>query len=480
MSEPTLKEKTAKGLYWTSIGGGLQQVIGTAIGVVFARILSQDDYGIIGMLSIFIAIGVIIQDGGFSTGLINRKEIKHDDYNAVFWFSFISGLIIYIILFFCAPLIAAFFREPALIKLSRVLFLFMLIGSLSIAPNSYLTKQMKYKELTISSLIGLIISTTTGLVLVLHGYAYWSLVIQSIVNTLISTVLRWNYCPWKPNFHFNFQPLKEMFPFSFKLLLTNFVRHINDNILSVFFGRLYTKQEVGIYAQGNKWATMGYAFINSIISTTAQSVLVAADDRKHQRRIFRKMLRFITFLSFPAMLGLALVTPELIEILITDKWMSSATIMQLTCIWGAFFPISTLYIQLLITNGKSNLYLWNTTALGLLQIITLFCVYSQGITVMVFSFLLINLLWLCVWHYWVQGLIGLRITDVLKDIMPYLLISGIALGVSYFISIYIDNIYLRCLQKIITAVLIYVALMWKLDSVVFKESVHYILKRKIE
>jgi O-antigen/teichoic acid export membrane protein len=298
-----------------------------------------------------------------------------------------------------------------------------------------------------------------------------------VAHGVSTSVLRWYYCSWKPCFTFNIQALKEMFPFSIKLALTGLAGQINGNIMSVLLGRFYSKYDVGIYSQGNKWAGMGSTFVNGIIQNVAQPVFVAADNRKHQRHIFRKMLRFTAFISFPALLGLALAAPELIVILITDKWLSSILILQLFCIWGAFWPINILYMQMIIAHGKSNIYLWNTVTVGIVQIIVLFSIRSMGITAMVVAFLIINFLWMGIWHFQTQRLIGLRIREVLKDIFPYLAITFISLGISYLISLYIDNIYLRCLQKISTAVVIYVALMWKMDSVIFKESVNYIFKK---
>ncbi|MDR0547333.1 MAG: oligosaccharide flippase family protein, partial [Dysgonamonadaceae bacterium] len=210
MSEPTLKEKTAKGLYWISISSGLQQLLSVVAGIIFARILNQDDYGIIGMLSIFVGLVLTIQESGFFTGLINRKEIKHEDYNAVFWFSAATGLTLYLILFFCAPFIAGFFHEPVLTNLSRVLFLYMLAGSMSIAQNAFLVKQLKFKEIAIVNFCSLLISCLIGIALVWRGFTYWGLVIQMVAHGVSTSVLRWYYCSWKPCFTFNIQALKEM------------------------------------------------------------------------------------------------------------------------------------------------------------------------------------------------------------------------------------------------------------------------------
>jgi len=478
-TEPTLKERTAKGLLWGGISSGLRQILSAVFGIIFARILTQDDYGIVGMLSVFMGVAMTIQEGGFTAALINRKEIKHEDYNAVFWFCLGVSTVLYLLFFLCAPLIAIFFKEPELVELSRVLFLWFWIGSIGIAHNALLLKKMQMKERAKIDVWALILSNTLGVLLIMNGYRYWGLVWQTVAYGIIATVLRWYYSSWKPSLNFNFGPVKEMLPFSIKLVLTGFVTQVNNNILSTFIGRFYTKHEVGDYTQGNKWATMGSSFVNDILQSVAQPVLVEANnDRDRQRHIFRKMLRFIAFISFPALFGLAFVAPELIVILITDKWMASITIMQLLCLWGAFLPIYTTYAQLVIAHGKSNIYLINTIIIGIVQILSLLFLHSYGIIVMVIAFIAINIIWLLVWHYYVHGLIGLKIWHVVKDIFPYLGVTLLVLSATYIITLPITNIYLLLLGKIGVAVILYVVIMKLTNSVMFKESIDFLLRKR--
>ncbi|MCL1938585.1 MAG: lipopolysaccharide biosynthesis protein [Candidatus Azobacteroides sp.] len=476
MTQSTLREKTANGLYWGSISSSLQQILSIGFSILIARILTQEDYGLIGVLSIFTAIASTIQEGGFTAGLINRKKIVHEDYNAVFWFTFGMAASIYLLFFFSAPWIAAFYKAPELKNLSRILFLGFLSGSLGIAPNALLQKELKVKERTIVDICSVIVSLSIGLALALLGYGYWGLVSQTVAYSVCGTILRWHYSSWRPNFQFNFQPLKEMFPFSIRLMLNGLFNQINSNIPSVFLGRFYTKSEVGDYTQGYKWASLSSFFINNIIQGIAQPVLVEANyNPNYQQKVFRKLLRFIAFISFPSMLGLALATPELIVILITDKWLASIQIMQLVCIWGAFLPVSTLYIQLIIAHGKSNICLGNTIVLGLLQTGILICIHSLGILPMVTAFLSVNFLWLGVWHYWGKKLISLRTRDVLKDILPYLAITLACLFTAWIVTKNIGNIYWLFVSKTALFAALYIFIMKVSRSVIFQESMDYLM-----
>ena len=244
-------------------------------------------------------------------------------------------------------------------------------------------------------------------------------------------------------------------------------------------GKFYTEKEVGYYNQANKWCGMGQLFISGMINGVAQPVLTkVSDDLERQKRVFRKMLRFTAFVSFPAMLGLGIVSEELITITITDKWYSSISIMQILCISGAFTPIAYLYQQLIISKGKSRIYMWNTIALGIILLSGVLLVHSHGIYAMLAVYVSTNILWLLTWHYFVWQEIGLKLRHALIDILPYAVIATTVMVITYYSTRSIENIYLRLASKIVLAAALYVAAMWGSRSVTFKESIQYFIKKK--
>ena len=302
---------------------------------------------------------------------------------------------------------------------------------------------------------------------------------QSIVYVAVNTACYWHFTRWRPSLLFNFTPIKEMFGFSGKLLVTNVFNHINNNLFSVILGKFYTEKEVGYYNQANKWCGMGQLFISGMINGVAQPVLTkVSDDLERQKRVFRKMLRFTAFVSFPAMLGLGIVSEELITITITDKWYSSISIMQILCISGAFTPIAYLYQQLIISKGKSRIYMWNTIALGIILLSGVLLVHSHGIYTMLAVYVSTNILWLLTWHYFVWQEIGLKLRHALIDILPYAVIATTVMVITYYSTRSIENIYLRLASKIVLAAALYVAAMWGSRSVTFKESIQYFIKKK--
>ena len=478
MSE-SLKEKTARGLFWGGISNSLYQLLGLFFGIFLARLLTPDDYGMIGMLTIFSAVANSIQESGFTQALTNRKDAGQDDYNAVFWFSLCTGGVLYLLLFFCAPLIANFYHTPALVPLARFLFLGFLISSAGTAHNAILFKNLMVKEKAKAMLTALTVSGTLGVIMAYYGMAYWGIATQNVVYIFTFNLLLWHYSPWRPTWSFHFQPIREMLPFSIKLLITNVFHFVNDNIFSVLLGRFYPKQEVGYYTQANKWTNMGHTLITGVVNSVSQPIMVEAGaNPDRQRKVFRKMLRFTAFISFPLMFGLALIAPEFITIAITDKWLPSAAIMQILCIWGAFLPINYIYTNQLISKGKSNVYMWNTIIQNLVQLLVLLLTVSYGIYVMAAIYVTINILWLFVWHYFVWQLIRITLWNVMKDITPYLSITAISLTAGYFAAKAFSNIYICLINKIVVTALVYIIILWSSKSVIFHESINFLLKRR--
>ena len=481
MSEPSLKEKTAKGLFWGGLGNGMQQLLNLFFGIFISRLLNADDYGMVGMLTIFMVIAAALQESGFTNALTNKKEVTHKDYNAVFWFSTLTGATMYIVLFFCAPLIAEFYHQPKLVPLARFLFIGFFISSSGIAHNAILFKNLMVKQRTLSQIIGLIVSGCVGVCMALGGMAYWGLAAQSVTYITVTTACFWYFSPWRPTWQIDLHPVKEMFSFSSKILVTNIFIQFNNNIFSVLLGRLFSKSEVGYYTQANKWDTMGYSLITGMVAGIAQPVLTEiADDLNRQRNVFRKMLRFTAFIAFPAMLGLALIARELIVISVTDKWLACVPILQVLCIWGAFMPIVSLYSNLVISKGKSDIYMWNTIILGIVQLIALLLVYPFGIQTMIIVFVCINIGWMPVWHYFIWRQLRLSFWQAVTDIAPFALLAALTMIATYYATRGIGNIYLLFAAKIGVAILIYILLMMLTKAAVFKESVAFLLKKRIK
>lgn len=474
----TLKEKTASGLFWGAINSGSMQVLNAVIGLFTTRLLSPDDYGVFGMIAIFTAIAGNIQDSGFSTALVNQKEIRHEDYNAVFWFNISVSISMYVILFFCAPLIAEFFHQPLLVPLSRFVFISFLLSALGIAHSAYMFRNLMNKEKAFLSFSALIISGVVGIIMAYNGMKYWSLAWQQVLYIGIVSIGKWFVVKWHPTLPVNFSPIRRMFGFSNKILVTTIVNTISQNFLTFIFGRLFPAKAVGLFYQSNKWNNMASQLVSGTVAQVAQPVLASLnDDAERQLRVFRKMLRFTAFLTFPVMFGLALVAREFLLIAIGEKWVDCIPLLQILCLGGSFIPFQTLYQNLIISRGRSDSYMWCTIAQIALQIVMVFTLWQQGIVWLVVAFSLLMFLWVIVWHFTASRLVGISLLMLVQDIGPYMLIAASVMCATFFVTSFITSLFPLLVFRIVLAALLYYILMKVFGSKMLDECMGYLRHR---
>lgn len=479
LDNQNLKEKTAQGLFWSFLSSGGMQLLNLIIGIFLARLLSPGEYGIVGMLAIFTLLANNLQESGFGVALVNIKDIKHNDYNAVFWFNVGMSVLLYVILFFSAPLIASFFHQPCLVSLSRFVFLGFIIASLCISPNAMLVRGLKMKEKAITSLSALVVSGTVAVIMAIKGFSYWSLATQQILYNVVICFGRFYYTRWCPTFKVDFTPVRQMFSFSYKVLITAVLTTINNNVLTVIFGRLFPAQAVGNFTQANKWNTMANQMVTNTMAQVAQPVFTqVTDDNERQRRVFGKMLRFTAFLSFPALFGLALVAPQVILLAIGDKWIDSIPLLQILCISGAFIPLYTVYQNLFLSQGKSGTYMWLTIGQIAIMLTAVLACHSLGIKAMVIAFACINILWLLAWQVFANRLIGYRFFSMFRDLLPFMLIALAVMVVTYFVTLHISNMLLLLVARVLIAAALYFITMKLLRARILEDCIEFIRSKK--
>lgn len=395
----SLKEKTARGLLWGGLSNGVQQILNLVFGIFLARMLTPADYGMVGMLSVFTVIATALQESGFTAALVNKRETRHEDYNAVFWFSIGMSLCLYILLFASAPLIADFYHKPELTPLARYLFLGFVLSGMGTAHSAWLFKHLMVKQRTISQITALIISGCVGMTMAYNGFSYWSIATQNLVYVTVTTLFYWYFASWTPSININLRPLRSMLGFSSRILVTNMFSHVNYNMFSIILGRYYPTRDVGFYDQAYKWSSMGGLFILGMINSVAQPVLAeVANDRKRQQHIFQKLMIFTIAVSFPLMLGIGLMAEELVNLFLTDKWTGTIPLLRLLCISGAFVPITNLYQQLLISRGRSDLYMWGVIIEGILILICLLLASPYGVENMLKTYVCLYISYVGVWY----------------------------------------------------------------------------------
>ena len=476
----SLKHTVAKGMLWGGVTNTVCQLLSLLFGIYLARILGPDDYGPIGMLAIFTAIAGSLQDSGFVAAIANRKTATHDDYNAVFWFNIIISLLMYAGLYFCAPLIADFFNQPILVNLSRYNFLGFVVAAFGIAPSAYLFRELKVKQKSISLILAISISGITGIILALNGYSYWGIATQSIVYVLVRGVVCWYFTPWRPSLKINFAPLKYLFAFSYRLLITNLFQRFNWNIFSFILGKYYPR-DVGNYVKSAEWFNMGGEVVNGMVNAVAQPALAkVVDDNERQLRVFRKMLRFTAFVASPLMLGLSLVSKELIVVVLTEKWIESAHMLQVLAIWGAFMPLQSMFTNLLVSRGKAGIFMWCTIIQGVLTLALLLLLHPYGIRNMIIAYCIFNAMWLFVWHYFAEKEIKIKLRMFLTDTLPYLLLATGVMLATHYLTLNINNMCALLVTRIAVAALLYIGIAWMVHSEELYEITKFLFKRKAD
>ena len=285
--------------------------------------------------------------------------------------------------------------------------------------------------------------------------------------------------PWRPSLEFDFRPLRDMFSFSVKIFLTNIFQQINNNFFSVLLGRLFNATWVGYYSQGYKWMLMGNTILCGMVNSVAQPVLVQVrEERQRQCYIFRKMVRFAVFLSFPCMIGLAFVAKEFILITIGEKWMPSVSFLQLFCLLGTILPIWLLYTQLLISYGKSNIYLLGNVSQGVIQLLLLYFTSPLGIETMIKAYISTYVVSLFYWHYQAYKLIGISLKDIVFDVFPYAVITALSLGSAWLLTAAIHSVYLLFIGRVLLMGSIYITLLWLANCAILKESLSFLRNKE--
>lgn len=506
-AEENLKSRTAKGILWGAIGSGGVQLLNLFFGIFLSRILTPADYGIVGSLVIFSTLAGIFSESGFVLAIVNKKEATRRDYNALFWFSVAMSLTIYLILWICAPLIADFYHQPEMVKLSRFLFTGFIFSATASAPTAYMFRNLLVKERTRAQLTALTVAGAVGVVCALCGMSYWAIAIQSVSYMAINALVLWVAAKWRPQFSFHPEALRGMLSFSLKQLVVSLFTVVNANLFAVLLGRFYGMVTTGNYTQGNKWTTMGQSTISGTINSIGQPVMrEASGDAERLRRVFRKLLRFTAFVSFPCMFGLAIVSRELIVIAVTEKWLASVPVMQILCVGAAFVPAGVLCGNLFNSIRRPGVYMWNTIALGATQIVALLITCRFSLVTMLTVYTAINILWLLVWQRCLWRCLRIPLRSVVKDIAPYILLTCIVMAIAVAAAHCAANLvspsdtgsgipltagaasdasdargaailWLTLAVKIVVAVTLYPLLMWRLRSSLFSEAVGFLRKR---
>lgn len=358
MAEQSLKDKTVKGTFWSAADAFLGQGVSFIVGIVLARLLSPEEYGLIGIVLIFTTILTGIVDSGFSNALIRKKDVTNDDYNTMYATNMVISVVLFIVLWLSSPQIARFFSRVELVNITRTMGLILIFQALSITQVTILTKRIAFKTKTKASLIASVTSGVIGIGMAFTNFGVWSLVGQKLSNIALYTICLWVFNRWWPNFKFNRDSLHYMWGFGWKIMLSGILSNIWSQLYQVVVGKCYSPATLGQYSRSKEYASIFSSNFTVIIQRVTFPVLSEVqDDKKRMKEAYRRIIKITMFITAITMLSIGAVSKPLIYCLIGPQWYEAATYLPLICISMSLYPLHAINLNMLQVQGRSDIFL---------------------------------------------------------------------------------------------------------------------------
>lgn len=435
MAEQSLKDKTVKGVGWSAIDNISQHAVTFIVSIVLARLLSPDDYGLLGLIAIFTAICNAIINGGFTNALIRKKDVTNDDYNTVFIVNLGVSFLLYTIIFFCAPIIARFFDRIELISLTRVSSLGMIIGALAIVQQARLTKRIDFKTQTKITFIATITSGIVGIVMALFGFGVWSLIAQQLLSQTLRTVFLWFYNKWIPHLRFSTSSFNELFGFGWKVMAVGVIDTVWKELYQMVVGKYYSSATLGQYTRAKHFSQLFSNNLTGVVQRVTYPVLSNIQDDKYRMlNAYRRIIKTTMFITAASLLLLGAVSEPLLYCLIGPKWHDAASFLPLICIAGTLYPLHAINLNMLQVQGRSDLFLGLEIIKKVIGLAPLFVGAFIGIIPMLIVNIVTSLIAFFLNSYYSGKFIGYSSWMQLKDIAPSYCIAITTAMPVYFIK----------------------------------------------
>ncbi len=412
-----LKHKTIAGFIWTFSGTVGSGVISFMVTMILARALTPSDFGILELMIVFTSLSTVIVDSGFTQAIIRDNNASLIDLSTVFFFNIIVSVIIYLVLFFCAPIIANFFKTQELIYLTRFLFLSIILDSFAIIQNANLNRNLNFRPFAIASVSAIIIAGIVAVIMAFSGWGVWSLAWNIVLISGIRTLMLWIQSNWRPKLHFSLTSLKKYFVFGINLLFQGLIDKIVTNLESFLIGRFYTKQSLGYFSQARRFdAYISQTTTNVVQKVTYPSLSKLKDEPERLKNGYRRVIGLTMFCITPLMIFTMFTAENFISVIFGPKWIPSAEYLRVWAIWGFIFPISTISTNIFLVKGKSKLLLKLSLVKQLLRIIAVTSLISIGIIQMLYAIVFCGTVTTLLYMFFGGKLIDYKIREMLNDI----------------------------------------------------------------
>lgn len=473
-----LKTKTVSGVIWSGMhkfGSTMLSFIST---IVLARLLTPEDYGYIGMLAIFLAVASTFVDGGFGSALIQKKRPTHEDYSTIFYWNLGLSIVLYLLLFFTAPLIARFYDLPLLCNILRVEGIVLILNAIRIVQTNQLYKQLRFKKIAIVNMSVAAVSLAVTIFLAWKGFGVWALVVQQLLVSFLTTAIFWLTGHWLPLLAFSKKSFKELFGFGGFILLSNLINTLCNNIQGLLIGKFYNPATMGYYSKAKSTEELSSTFVSSVIDQVAYPVLSEAQhDMNYMIRMLRRFIGVLAFVTFPIMLLLMLVAKPVFIILYSDRWLPSVPYFQILCVAGIAICLQGINYYAVAAIGKSkDLFKWTVIK----RLVGLGFVFGGLILAGINGILVGTVLGTFFVYFVNAGLVAKHIgytgRQQFMDLLPILLLSMLSLGCASLFGLLLHtNIYVEGAVKLVVFCLVYfsVSAVLKLDAFLSTKDVIY-------
>ena len=456
-----LKKQTTISLIWNGFNKIGYQIIALLVGIVTARLLTPTDFGYIAALAVFTMLSNILVESGFTAALVRRKENSQADYSTAFYFNVALSLIFYVALFISAPIIADYFNMPPLTELARILFLAIIINSLFIIPNIILTRALRFKEIAIAELTGMIISAIITVTMAMTGFGYWAIAAQQISQLIVKVGIIWVLSKWRPSLDFRLGLLKEIFSFSFLLIISSLISSVTRYVYNFFIGPRYSANNLGYYGQAFKFHQIPYSVISSTITGVSYPIFSSLNNEKERQMLYiQKIMRITAFITFPAMIGLYCIAPNFISVILTEKWMPMLPYFKILIIAGIAMPFININLNIFNAIGRPRIYFLLECLRNGLIILLLF-IFNSNIEIMLYGYLIATYTALIASSIILKHHIGYSIYDQISHLLPSLILAIImGVTVTTIEEKIIMSDAMQLLLQLSIGALTYIALAW--------------------
>ena len=435
VAEANLKSKTFKGTIWGTLERFSAQGISFIVQMVMARVLTPEDYGLVGMVLVVVNVAQSLVDSGFTQALIRKQDRTETDNSTAFYFNVVIGFLLYIIVWFLAPLVVMIYDEPRLLWMTRVLALPLLFNSLTVVQRALFTANMDFKTQTFATLPAAIISGVIGVYMAYTGWGVWSIVAVNVFNLVLPCGFFWIYSKWRPTWVFSWESFRQLFFFGYKIAASGLIHTAYTNGFNFIVGKFYSAASLGFFTYAQRYVLFFSSNVSGILLRVTYPVLCKfQDDDIQLRAVFTKMIRVSSFIIFALMMGLAGVAQPLIQVILTEKWSYSADLLQILCLGFIWFPVYSMNLNILLVKGKSNLYLKLEIVKKIIFVAVLVGACFISLEAMCWAIVVNSVVEVFVNSYYTQKLIGISIFRQLREIMPSLIYSVLMAVVAWIVT----------------------------------------------